>query len=470
MWSFLERGSAALVSLVVQIVLARILSPDTFGLLAILLVVTSVADSIAQSGLGLALIQDSEADDASFDTAFWLSLAIAAVIYIAIFLFAPTIAAFYSMPELTQCLRVISLVIFFNAANSIQRAYLQKTMNFRGIFIVSLIASLISGIVGIAAALHGLELWALVIQTVTSSVATCFVMKVAVPWKLHFRFKVKDFKRLFGYGWKICITGILNVFYTGISDLIIGKSCSASDLGMYSQGRKYPQAAISVVSNAIANVLFPAFSNAKSDMNVFKDMVQKSLKVGSFVVVPFAMLCAVTAEPLVALLLTDKWLPCVPVFQLVCLGNLFLIMQLVNLRAYMALGYSNVYMNLQIIKVVNGIVFIGGTAFFTHDIYSTAIAVCIISLFNIIVVDAAPANKLLGYGRFKQLCDQVPVLLLSLVSAAVVWPISLLDITYGIQLILQVVVFGLIYLGGAKVMKYEPLDIVIEQVKALHSK
>lgn len=458
LWSFLEQGGSKAIQLFVQIILARLLSPEAFGILAILLVVTQITDSIAQSGLGMALIQKSDADDRSYSTAWWLSLGLAAALYIVVYFTSPTISVFYNMPDLVFYLRVLGLIVFFNSANSIQRSYLQRNMNFRGIFAATTIAALISGFGGVVLAFFGFGVWSLVLQSLLQSIFICIVMWLQISWKPAFTFDVSQAWSLFSYGWKICITGILNVIYSGISELIIGRACSASELGLYSQGRKYPTAAIGVMSNSIANVLFPMFSAIKGDSEALRGAIRRGLTLGTFLVAPISLLAAVVAKPLVAILLTEKWLACVPIFQLTCISNAILMIQLVNLRAYMALGDSSLYMRLQIIKVLGGGAIIWITAAITHDIYHTAWANFIVGVISIVFVDATPAKRLHGYSSLNQVKDVLPILFLSLVAAAASLAVQLLGLGYVPELFLQVILFASVYLGGAKLFKFSELS------------
>ncbi len=466
-WSFLEQGGSKAIQLVVQIVLARLLSPEAFGVLAILLVVTQVADSIAQSGLGMALIQKSDATDRSYSTAWWLSLGLAAVLYIAVFLGAPSIATFYSMPDLAVYVRVLGLAVFFNSANSIQRSFLQRSLNFKSIFVATTIAALGSGVVGIVLAVLGFGVWALVAQSLLQSVLSCVVMWVEVSWKPALVFEVEEAKSLFGYGWKICITGILNVFYSGISELVLGRACTAGELGLYSQGRKYPQAAIGVMTNSIANVLFPMFSAIKDDSDALYAAIKRGLTLGTFIVAPMSLLAAVVAEPVVALLLTEKWLACVPVFQLTCVANAFLMLQLVNLRVYMALGDSALYMRLQIVKVLGGGACIWATAAITRSVYATAWANFIVSVVSILFVDLAPAKRLHGYSATCQVKDVLPVLALSAAASATALSVRLLGLGYVSELLLQCFVFGVVFLLGAKLVRFKGLSEALSLVRGI---
>lgn len=470
LWSFLEQGGSKLVQIVVQIVLARLVAPEAFGLLAVLLVVTSVADSVAQSGFGMALIQKNDADDASYDTAFWLSMGIAAALYAALFLAAPSLALFYGMPGLSGALRVLSLVVLFNSANSIQRSYMQRRMDFKGLFRATLSASAASGVVGVGAALAGGGIWALVAQALSLSAFTCAAMAVVVPWRPHFRFRGTEAKELFRYGWKICVTGILNVFYTGVSELVLGKACSAAELGYYSQGRKYPNAGIGVATNAIANVLFPAFADAKGDPGRLHARIRRGLAVGTFVMAPLSMMCAAAAEPLVVVLLGEAWLPCVPVFALACAGNAISMLQLVNLRAYMALGRSDLYMKLQVVKVALGVALIGGASLATHDVYATAWATFLVGVFNFVAVDMAPAGRVHGYGRADQIRDVAPTLFASLVAYAASAAVALLSLGYAAELLLQCAAYAVVYFVLAKLMRISALGEVFSILGGLFEK
>lgn len=457
-WSFLEQGGVKGIQLVIQVILARLLAPEAFGVLAILLVVTNVADSVAQSGLGTALVQKSDATAKSFSTAWWMSLSLALALYAGLFACAPIVASFYDMPDLVLLLRALSLVVPLNALNSIQRSYFQRKLDFKSIFRATTLAAFLSGAVGVTIAFFGWGIWALVAQVIAQSAVVCVVMWIQIDWRPSFEFDQYDAKELFGYGWKVGVTGILNVLYTGVSELVIGRACSASDLGLYSQGRKYPQAAIGVANNAIANVLLPSFAAVKNDKDELGRSMRKSLAMGCFVTVPLAVLAAVTAEPLVAVLLGGQWLDCVPVFGLMCLASAFTMLQLVNLRAYMALGDSSLYLRLQIIKVVLGGGVISAAALITHDIYATALVTFIVSVFSILLVDMPPAKRMHGYGALSQMRDQIPVYGLGVFAGVLAYLPTFAALPAPVLLAVQVAIYLCIYLGGAKVARMKELS------------
>lgn len=467
-WSFLEQGGANVISLFVQLILARLLDPAAFGVMAILLILVSVASTITQSGFGAALIQKQDSSERSFTTAWWISFLFASILYGVIFVTAPFVSELYEMPDLVAYLRVIALILFFDAFNGIQRSFLQKEMEFKALFKSSTVAILISGIAGVGSAFLGWGVWALVIQSMVQAIVSCFLMLIQVSWRPSFCFDRDDARGLFSYGWKICATGVLNTLYTGVSELILGKVCSAADLGLYSQGRKWPGAAVSIITNSLQNVLFPAFSELSTDLEMLRKAIDKALTVGCYLVVPFTLFLAVAAEPIVSLLLTEKWIECVPVFQLVCIQNVGLIMGLVNLRSYMALGHADLYLKLQIVKVSTGIVIICGIAVVFHDIVWVAAASCVHGLFCT-AVDITPARNVHGLGAFTQLRRVLPLVVLALGSSVVSYCVSALPFGDVLTVVCQAVVFFLIYFSFSALFKVpgftECVDVVTELIK-----
>jgi len=457
-WSFLEQGGSKLIQLVIQLVMARILSPEAFGILAILLVFISLADSIAQSGLGMALIQRNSADIREYSTAFWLSLGLATLMYTALWFAAPAVAFFYKQFDLELLLRVLGLVVFFNSINSIQRSILQIKMEFKKIFKTSCIAMLLSGLLGITAAVLGFGIWALVVQVLCLGLFTCIAFLLVVPRKPMFYIDWSSAKGMYCYGWKICVTGILNVFYSGVSELIIGKVCSVTDLGFYSQGRKWPNAAISLINNGLQNVFFPVFSSLKGKSEEFVATVKRALVSGTYITAPLALFFAVASEPTVDLLLGQQWLPCVPVFQSICVSCSLTLVQIVNLRAYMALGDSGLYMRLQIIKVVLSVMAIGFAAIVTRNINIVAWVTAGMSILAVLFIDMQPAKRMYGYARLNQLKDIAPIFFLSGLSCVIIiFFNNFVSFSSFFTLMLNFVLFFGIYFFSSWVLKLSGL-------------
>ena len=461
-WSFMEQGGSKVAQLLVQLVLARLLAPDVFGVLAILLVFTQIADSVAQSGMGTALIQREGVDERDYSTAFWLSLSLAAVMLAVLLGVSPFVESFYGMPGLAAPLRLLSLVVVFNSANSIQRSYLQKTMNFRTLCIANVVALAVAGALGITAAALGLGVWALVVQALAQSMVACIVLLRLTPWRPSFIFDVDVARELFSYGWKICATGILNTLYTSISELILGRTCSSSDLGYYSQGRKWPNAAISMFSTALQNVFLPAFSSLQNNPGALRKSMKRFLGCGSFIIVPLSLLFSVVAEPAVTLLLGNAWSSCANVFRWTVFGNCILMFQLVNLRAYMALGYSDVYLRLQTVKVILGIVVITFAALVLRSIDGVAFVSMLLSFVFIFGVDMCPAARLHGYGVFDQVRDMLPIYVAAVIALGACMASMALPLHGAPQLFLAMCVYAFAYIVASRLLHVAALDDLIE--------
>lgn len=469
-WSAAEQFGSKAVALITQIVLARLLTPEEFGVLAILLVVVNVADVVAQSGFGQAIIQMPDADETTYSTALWLSLLIAIVLYFIVFGFSSGIAAFYGNTYIELFLKVISLKLFLDSANSIQRSILQKHMDFKSLFVASFLAVFVAGMVGIVLALIGFGIWALIAQVVLNSLFACMAMAACLRWMPRLVFDRSQAEALFSFGWKMAITGVLLTLYSGVSELVVGKTCTAEGLGYYSQGRKYPAAVIGALNNALCNVLFPAFAELRGDLSALQTMAKRGLALGTCFLAPAVTLVAVCAESLVALLLSERWLPSVPVLQIACVPYLFLLLQVVNLRAYMALGRSDVYLKVHIVKAGVGFPVVAGIAVITRDIYIVATATAFIDALCILVVDIAPARRVYGYARYEQLRMLAPTYVSCILAALPAWAVSLAGVGYGLTLALQVAVFVVVYLLAAKLLHVAALKDAANLLKSIMRK
>ena len=445
-WSMMEQGGMSLVGFVVQIILARLLAPEAFGVMAILLVFTTIIDAIAQSGLGLALIQKQEVDDSSYSTAFWLSLCMAIVLYAILFLCAPLVSIIYQMDDMTPLLRVLGITVLFNSFNSIQRAYLQREIYFKRLFKANSLGYLLAGAFGVCLAFMGFGIWALVGQAVAQSLCLCLMLLIFVPWKPSASFDRSQAKELFGFGWKMCATTMINTLHDGISELIIGKACDAASLGYYSQGRKYPKMVIGIITNALSNVFLPVFSRMKGEMSVLWRSVESVLSVGTFIIAPFSALLCVIAEPIVLILLGEKWLPSVFIFQLAFAQNVFLMFQIVNLRTYVALGKSDLFLKINLIKASYSVILICIAAIVTQDIYITAVVMTLCNITGIFFVDMAFAKKAYGYSAAEQVKDQRPTLLITLAAFLLSEICRVISTEWYLVAIAQVVVFASVYM------------------------
>ena len=468
-WKLFEKGGRAVVELVVQIVMARLLAPEEFGALAIMLVFVNIGNVIVQSGLNTALVQADEIDEADLSTVFWLSFGASLVLFAVVFAMAPVIEDFYAMPYMVWPLRVLGFLLLVTAFNSVQVAIVQRELQLRKVFIATIVAVTTSGVVGIGAALSGAGLWALVVQQLVYQVVNCLVLGLQVRWFPRFIFDRLKARKHFGYGWKLLASGILDQGYQSLSDLIIGKQFSASSLGLVSQGKKYPQALGSMLDGAIQPVMLSAVSRVQEDVAYVKRLVRRALKTSTFLIVPAMTLFGVCAEPIVRILLGDKWLPCVPYLQMYCFIYALLPIHTTNLQALNGMGRSDLFLKLELIKKAYGICFILFAAFVLKDVYLMVVMYMLTGIISTFV-NAWPNKKVIGYSYGEQLRDICPAFLLSVASGALAWCVTLAGLPSFPTIALQCVVMASAYLGLAKLFRVEEFGYLLATAKELLSR
>lgn len=463
-WKFLERAGVSGVQAVVQIVLARLLLPEDYGVIALIAVFIAVAQIFVTSGLNTALIQKKEVDDTDYSSVFFLSLIIAAVCYAVIFITSPLIAAFYGNEIITPVLRVLGITLFFGAFNSIQNAVIARTFTFKNLFISSLGAVIISGIAGIIIALLGYGVWALVGQQLVSYIALCAIMWVTVDWRPKLLFSLTRVKTLFSFGWKLLVSAQIDTIYNNISTLVIGKLYPANMLGYYTQGQQYPNVIVSNINASIQTVMLPAYAKNQDDKATVKQIMRRALTTSSFLVLPAMAGLAAVAEPLILLLLTEKWLLAVPFLQIFCCVYAMWPIHTVNLQAINGIGRSDVFLKLEIIKKAVGLIALAITI--PMGIYAMAVGMIFIGIIGTFI-NAYPNKKLLNYSPLEQWKDIMPSLLISAVMFGIVYTITFLTLPCWIMLIIQIPLGIIVYFGLAKLFRLETLTYTLDTVKEL---
>lgn len=465
-WKLFEQGGSALIQLIVQIVMARLLTPHEFGVLAIMLVFVNVGNVIVQSGLNTAIIQAPDVTERDFDTVFWMSLAISVVLYAIVFAASPAIAAFYSMPDLVAPLRVLVLILIVNAYNSIQEAIVARELDFNKTFRATVTAAVVSGVLGIGSALAGAGLWALVVQQLSFQVAKCVVLAIEVPWKPRPRFERSRAVVLFRFGWKLLVSGVLDQAYQSLSDLIIGRVFTSSDLGYVNQGKRYPQALGIVLDGAIQPVMLSAVSRVQDDVAKVKRVVRRALKTSTFLIVPAMLAFALVARPLVRLLLGEQWLPAVPFLQMYCLVYALLPINTTNLQSLNGMGRSDIFLKLELVKKALGVSVILFTAFVLRDLYAIVFGQ-VLAGFAYNFINAFPNRKVMGYSYPEQVRDVLPAFVLAAVSFAAGYPVGLLALPSVVIILLQLVVFFGVYVLLAKLFRVEEFGYLVTNLSAI---
>lgn len=462
-WKFLERIGIQGTQFVVSIVLARLLAPENFGLIAIVTIIISIANVFIQSGLGTALIQKKDADNLDFSSVFYASLSLATIIYTGIFFTTPLIAQFYNNDELIPIIRVLTLTLFIGVFSSIQYAYVARNMMFKKLFFRSMGSIIPSSIVGISLAFAGFGVWALVAQQLFSASLSVIILWFTVPWRPRLSFSFQRLGKLFSFGWKLLLSSILDTIYSQIQGIVIGKMFSPASLAFYDRGSHFPYIIVNNINNSIQAVMLPSLAAYQDDRPQVKKMMRRAIVTSSFLIIPMMAGLAAIAEPLVLVLLGEKWLPCVPFVRIFCFFYAFYPIHTSNLSAINALGRSDIFLKLEIIKKIYGLAILIGFIFYFRSpigiAYGAALSALIASFVN-----ASPNKKLLNYSYFEQLKDIAPSILLTCLMTVVISSLTYLHLNNYITIILQITVGCIIYLGLAKILHFECLDYLIKTV------
>ncbi len=467
LWRFMERCGAQGVAFIVSIVLARLLDPSVYGTVAIVSIFMLIMQVFVDSGMGNALIQKKDADDLDFSSVFWFNMAMCSLLYLIMFFAAPFIASFYDMPELTALVRVLSLMLFISGLKNVQQAYVSRHMMFRIFFFSTLGGTITAAVVGIVMAYRGFGVWALVAQMLVNAAADTTILWITVKWRPKAVFSLKRLKLLFSFGWKLLISAILDTVYNELRQLIIGKMYTKSDLAQFNQGQKLPQFIVTNVNTSIDSVLLPTMSKAQDDPAAVRNMTRRAIKTSTYIIMPFMVGLAVCAEPAIRLILTEKWLPCVPFLRLFCFSFAFYPIHTANLNAIKAMGRSDLFLILEILKKIVGL-----TAILT-TMWISVLAMALSLPFTSIIcqmINAWPNKKLLGYSYWHQFMDMLPQIGMSLGMGAVVYCVQLLGMNDFLTLLIQVPLGAFLYIWLSKKFHVESYSYVINTVKVFLNK
>lgn len=461
-WKFSERFTAQIVSFLVSLVLARLLTPEDYGLVALITVFIAIANVFVTSGFGNALIQKKEATQTDFSSVFYFSIFIGIVAYIILYFIAPFVATFYNNESLTSLLRVLSFSVIIAGINSVQEAYVARNMLFKKYFFSTIVGSITSAIIGIIMAFKGFGAWALVFQTLINQLVNTVVLWFTVKWRPKLIFSLKSMKQLFSFGWKLLVSSIIDTIYNNIYSLVIGKFFSAKELGFYNRGKSIPNMVISNINGSIQSVMFPAFSRYQDNLVAMKNVMRRAILTSTFLIVPAMMGLAAIGKPLTILLLTEKWLPSVPFLQFSCFILAFYPIHTTNLQVINAMGRSDIYLKLEITKKIVGFTIL--IISIPFGIYGMMIGSCI-STIICSIINSFPNKRLLNYGYLEQMKDILPVFIISMIMGVIINCFSSLDFNYIIVLIIQIIVGILIYLLLAKMFRLEAYTYIINMLK-----
>lgn len=463
LWRFAERCAAQLVTLIVSIILARILTPSDFGTVSLVMVFTTIMQVFVDSGLGTALIQKKNSDDLDFSSVFYFNFAVCLILYAGMFIAAPYIAGFYNDVSLTPIIRVISLTIVISGVKGIQQSYVSRNMLFKRFFFATLGGTIFSAFLGIGMAYAGCGVWSIVAQQLSNTAIDTLILWITVKWRPKKMFSWSRLKSLLSYGWKLLASSLLDTVYNNLRNLVIGKIYTSADLAYYNQGDKFPKVVITNINASIDSVLLPSMSGEQENCERVKSMTRRAIKTSTYIMAPLMMGLLFCAEPIVKLLLTEKWLPCVPYLRIFCFTYMFWPIHTANLNAIKAMGRSDFFLKLEIIKKVMGLALL----LFTMRISVMAMAYSlIVSGILSQIINSWPNWKLLNYNYFEQLRDILPSIIIAVGMGICVYFISFIPMPTIVTLLIQIVIGAVIYIGVSAALKLEEFEYLFGMIKS----
>lgn len=434
-WSFADNILNQGITFLVGLVLARLLTPEEYGLIGIVLIFIAIFNSIVDSGFSNALIRKNDATDKDYNTVFFTNLVLSLVLFLLLLYIAPFIAKFFSQPKLLLLTRVMALIIIINAFAIIQRTILVKKLDFRTQTKVSLIASLISGIIGIGMAMYGFGVWSLVAQQISRQFINSLFLWIYAKWYPKMQFSYNSFLELFGFGWKLLISGLIDTVWKEIYQVVIGKCYSTYTLGQYTRAQQFGSIFSSNLTTVVQRVSYPVLSEIREDKSRLKNAYKRIIKVTMLVTFCCMLGLAAIARPLIVALIGPQWLPAVPFLQIICFQMMLYPLHAINLNMLQVQGRSDLFLKLEIIKkiIAVGPLLLG----IFMDIYWMLWGSVLTGIFAY-YLNAFYSGRFLNYNIEEQIKDILPSFLVSAFMAIAIWGISYLSFPPVLLLLLQI--------------------------------
>ena len=462
LWSFSEKIVAQLVSFVVSIIIARILLPEDYGIISIVMVFITFANILVTNSFSSALIQKKDTDDLDYSSVFYFSVILSIFLYLIVFIISPLISKWYGMPVLTPVLRVLGIRIILASINSVQSSYVSKNLLFKKLFKANIIGIIISAIIGIVMAYYNFGVWALVAQYLSCSIINTIAMWIEIKWRPKKIFSFNRLKTLISYGWKLLASALVGTLYDDLRTLIIGKMYSSNDLAYYTRGQQFPKLIMTNVNSSFSTVLFPVFSSIQDEKNKLEIGHRKSIQVSSGIISPLMLGLAAIATPVVKLLLTDKWLPCVPFLQICCLFYLITSLYTLNLQMFKAVGRSGLSLSMELIDNLLGLLLIA--LFYKKGVLVIAwitLLTRLIAYFTSLIF----TKKILNVNYFSQIKDIFTPIVLSLIMYIIVKSVDYLSLNYVVILVIQILLGFIVYILLSIIFKLPYLNIIMSFIK-----
>lgn len=457
LWVTIDKTGGYFLVFVSNLILARLLMPEEFGTIAMLHVFLAISDIIVHGGFGSALIQKKNPTHIDYASVFYINLAVSILLYIILFIAAPAIARFYSMPLLSLILRVQAIELMINSFSVVQLSILKKNLKFKALAIRNVLSNFIGLTACVVCAFLGLGVWSLVINVIVSRLFGVLLLWKASDWRPTLEFSWQSVKELFGFGGFMMLSSIVTSIYNDLQSLLIGKFYSAADLGYVNQAKKLEGIPSGALSSVVTQVSFPVFSKLQDNVELLKTGIRKNIKSIQYINLPMMLLLMVIAEPLIELLYGERWMACVPYFQILCVSRFPGVIIPLNMSIISAKGKGKLYFVIQLIKCVFSIVVVVLSV--RHGIYALMIALTLIPFFEFAVCSVVN-NKLIHYGLFQQLRDILPTFGIAFLLAALTFGLKFIIPWHPyIVMVIQSLVYVVLYVGITKSLEFEAFDV-----------
>ena len=469
LWTAVQKYSTMLIGFISGIILARLLMPEDYGAIGMLLIFMSLAEVFIDAGFGSALIQKKKPTQTDYSTVFYFNIVMSVILYAVLFFSAPAIAEFYHMPILCKVLRVQGLILFIYAFNIIQRNQIRKNLKFKILSKITIATSVISLIVTVVMAYMGFGVWSLVAQNFVGALIPCVFFWVTMNWRPTWEYSWTSFKELFGFGFYMFLTHLFTTFSQRITGLLVGRWYDPATMGYYTKASSLSKYATLSVSGVMIQTTYPLYASVQDDKAMLINMVKRITSTLAYITVPMLSLLFLTAKPLIVLLYSDRWLASVPYFQILCIGGIAGCLQAVNQQTIAAIGKSKVFFVWTVIKNSVGIVF-QVVGLIVWGLWGLLAGKVLSSWFSYFV-NISLVSKHVGYNNYQQLKDLSPMFIVSALAVLGGYYGSLpLGLSLYADGILKAVIFVLIYLGWSIVFKPEAYTYTLSVIDMMRLK
>lgn len=465
-WTFSDVVLNQGIQFVIQIFLARLLMPEEFGLIGMITVFIAVSNSIIDSGFSNALIREEKTTDEDYSTIFYFNLITSFILYLILYLISPIISKFFNQPQLSSILRVLAITLIINSFGIIQRTILIKKINFKVQMNINIVSSIISGVLAVILAYNGFGVWSLVFRTIVMQLMQSIMLSIVNRWSPKLIFSIKSFKKLFGFGWKLLISGLIDTLYNNIYYLVIGKVYSPTSLGYYTNAQKLRDVAATSISSSVQKVTYPVLSSIQSKEEKLKDAYRKIIKNSVYITFPIMVGIASVSKSLILILFGENWINSVSYFQILCLAGMLYPLHAINLNILQVKGRSDLYLKIELIKkgISVGIIFI------VIILKLGILSLIWVSVLNSIIsffINSYYSKDIINYSTRDQLKDIYIILLITIFMGFITYNVGILiNVSNILKLIIQTLVGISIYVLLSYVFKVEEFYTLLNIFKS----